>query len=169
MAPMTPMTPMTPSTTDQRLGDQLLTALFSNRLRWLKIATLGALLLAGGWHLSWSLDREIVDIGEMLADPAAHVGHPVMLGNFKVVSIDGDQAELWSPWTPAVAHPCPAELRVGDAISLRGTFGADQRILADEWSIHDLLWVKKVIGLTGMALALGLVAWELVALRRARA
>ena len=92
-----------------------------------------------------------------------------MLGNFKVVSIDGDQVELWSPWTLAVAYPRPDELKLGDAISLRGTFQADQRIRADEWSIHDLLWIKKIIGLSGMALALGLVAWELVALRRARA
>jgi|ETNmetMinimDraft_26_1059896.scaffolds.fasta_scaffold83132_2 hypothetical protein len=160
---------MAPSTTEPSAGDRLARALFSDRLRGLKIAALTALLLAGGWHLSWSLDREIVDISEMLADPEAHVGHPVMLGNFKVVSIDGDQVELWSPWTLAVAYPRPDELKLGDAISLRGTFQADQRIRADEWSIHDLLWIKKIIGLSGMALALGLVAWELVALRRARA
>lgn len=160
---------MAPSTTESSAGERLLRALFSDRLRGIKIAALAALLLAGGWHLSWRLDRDIVDIGEMLADPGAHAGQPVMLGNFKVVSIDGDQAELWSPWTPAVAYPRPDDLKVGDAISLRGTFQADQRILAEEWSIHHLLWVKKVIGLTGMALTLGLVAWDLVALRRARA
>jgi len=159
---------MAPSTTDPRRG-RLLASLLSDRHRWLKFAALTVLLLGGGWHLSWRLDRDIVDIGEMLADPDAHVGQPVMLGNFKVVAIRGDEAELWSPWTPALAHPCPAELQVGDAVSLRGTFGADHRILADTWSVHELLWLKKAIGLAAMALVIGLVGFELIALRRPRA
>lgn len=141
----------------------------SDHLRWLKVLLLAALLAAGGYHLSWRMDRDVVDVGEMLADPAAHVGGPVLLGNFKVVSIGADGAELWSPWAVTHASPVPPELQVGDAISLRGTFGSDQRIEASEWKIHELLWLKKLIGLTALALVLCLVTWELLALRRSHA
>ncbi len=138
-------------------------------LRWLAVLALAALLLAGGWHLSWSLDREITDIGEMLAEPEAHVGEAVMLGNFLVVSVDGDQAELWSPWCVTFAHPHPDDLAVGDAISLRGTFGEDHRIRAAEWRVHEGLWLKKLIGLGAFALVIGLAVWDLLPRRRARA
>lgn len=141
----------------------------SDRLRWLKVLFLAALLAASGWHLSWRMDRDVVDVGEMLADPDTHVGGPVLLGNFKVVSIDAEGAELWSPWAVTQASPVPQELQVGDAISLRGTFGPDRRIRASEWKIHELLWLKKLIGLTALALVLLLVTWELLALRRSHA
>ena len=161
--------PTAPSTTAPRSRGLPPGHPLSDRFRWLKVLALAALLGAGGWHLSWRMDRDVVDVGEMLAAPEAHAGHPVYLGNFKVVSIEADQAELWSPWAVTRAHPVPPDLQVGDAISLRGTFGLDQRIAAAEWKVHEGLLVKKLIGISALGLVLLLVLWELLALRRARA
>jgi len=141
----------------------------SDRLRWIKVAALIALLGAGAVHLSWRLDRLIVRVDEMMADPDVYAGEPVLLGNFKVLAIENGEAELWSPWIVVRVRPIPAGLEVGHAVSLSGSFDGKSGVDAEHWRIHRELIVKKAIGILSLLLCLALATWDLWLLRRSRA
>lgn len=141
----------------------------SDNGRWPRVGVLAIVLLAGGWHLTRSLDVAVVDLAEMLAEPDAHVGETVMLGNVRVVAMEGDSVDLWSPWTPARATPPPEGLAIGDPVSLVGTFGADGRVHVEQWQVHEQLKLKKGIGISVLALAIALAWWDLRRERSARA
>ena len=141
----------------------------SDRLRWVKVAGLIAILGVGAWHLSWRLDRSIVHIDEMIADPDRYAGEPVLLGNFKVLAIEGDAADLWSPWVVVRARPIPADLEEGHAISLTGTFDGVRGVDAVSWRIHHELLLKKAIGILALLLCLALASWDLWMHGRTRA
>ena len=141
----------------------------SDRLRWAKVAALIALLGVGAWHFAWRLDRTITHVDEMIADPDRHLGDRVLLGNFKVVAIEEDAADLWSPWIVVRARPIPADLELGHAISLAGTFDGVSGVDAITWRIHRELKLKKGIGILSLFLCLALATWDLWMHRRARA
>jgi hypothetical protein len=157
-----------PPTTD-------LPAWLSNRGRAWKIAALTGLLLLGGWHLSWRLDRAYLDVGEMMADPAAHQGEDVLLGAFRVLEIHREEstdgsAQLWAPWTdPVVATPIPDELEVGHLASVDGFFHGEDQVVARRWKIHRRMKVKKAIGLAALVMVLALASHDLWTWRRRRA
>jgi len=141
----------------------------SDRLRWIKVAVLALVLGAGAWHFSWRLDRNIVDVVEMMAAPQEHAGEQVLLGNFKVIAVDGSEAELWSPWVTVRARPVPADLVAGQAISLSGTFDGVSGVDAATWRIHRELLLKKAIGILALLLCATLASWDLWMHRRSRA
>lgn len=157
-----------PSTTD-------LPTLLSNRGRVWKIATLAGLLLLGGLHLSWRLDRAYVDVGEMMAEPGAHQGDTVLLAAFRVVGIDradptNASARLWAPWTDSVTvSPVPDDLEEGHLVSVDGSFHGVDEVVARRWKIHRRMKVKKAIGLVALVLVVGLAGYDLRAWRRQRA
>jgi hypothetical protein len=162
------MTTTAPSTTD-------IPVLLSNRGRVWKITALAGLLLLGGWHLSWRLDRTYVDVGEMMADPSAHQGEDVLLAAFRVLEVqrpgsaDGS-AQLWAPWTdPVVATPIPDDLEVGHLVSLDGSFHGEDQVVARQWKIHRRMKVKKAIGLVALAMVVVLAGHDLWTWRRRRA
>ncbi len=144
-------------------------ALLSDRGRALKIALLVVVLALGGWHLAWRLDVAHFDVAEMMAEPTAHQGDRVMLAAFRVVSIEGDRAELWSPWSEVDASPVPADLEEGQLISMTGTFHGTRSVTAEQWKVHRRMKFKKAIGLAAMVLVVALAVVDLRAWRRGRA
>jgi len=106
-------------------------------------------------------------VSEMDADPTAHLGERVMLGNFKVTAIEGECADLWSPWAQVTACPIPADLELGHPVSMSAVYRGEGRVEATTWRIHRQLWIKKVVGLSALMLTVGLVGWDLR--RRGRA
>lgn len=140
-----------------------------------KIAALAGLLLLGGWHLSWRMDRTFVDVGEMMAEPAAHQGDDVQLSSFRVLevhrveAVDGS-ALLWAPWTdPVLVTPIPDELEAGHLVSVDGSFHGEDRVVARRWKIHRRMKMKKAIGLVALAMVVALAGWDLWVWRRRRA
>lgn len=144
-------------------------ALLSDRGRVLKIALLAGLLALGGWHLSWRLDVAHFDVAEMMAEPDAHQGDRVMIAAFRVVSVEGDRAELWSPWSEVAASPVPDEVEVGDLVSMTGTFEGTRSVRTEQWKVHRRMKFKKAIGLVAMVLVGALAVVDLRAWRRSRA
>jgi len=138
----------------------------SDRLRWLKLPLLLAALIASGVHLGRVGDRETVYVDEMLAEPAQYHGEDVYLGQFRVERIEGDRAWLWSPWVEIAAAPIPAGLAAGDPVSVRGTFQRDGTVQVDTWRVHELLWIKKAVGIVASLGALVLMTMALVRGRR---
>lgn len=142
----------------------------SDHLRWIKVAALVALLVAAGVYLGWAVDDATVFVEEMFEDPQAHHGAEVYLGQFRVHAVEGDVAELWSPWVQVRVAPVPEWVATGDAVSVTGHFQRDGSVLVDRWVVHELLWVKKLVGVLatlGVFVAGGWVWWREGRRRRA--
>lgn len=141
----------------------------SDRLRVVKMVMLLGLLALGSCYLAWRLDGEHVDVLEMNIAPDLYAGSDVYLGNFRVMAIGAQSADLWSPWVEVRAHPIPSDLEVGQAVSLVGTFEGPGEVRADEWDIHVHQKTKKAIGVLSLVLVLSLAGWDLWCTRRRRA
>ena len=134
----------------------------SGRWRWIKVLALALLLGIGAVHLTMALDAGVVDVSEMMEDPARYAGRQVYVGQFRVVQVAEGSAELWSPWAVVRAWPVPDDLRRGDVASLVGEFQADSSVRAIEWKIQRLMKLKKAIGLLALLLVVVIGAWDVL-------
>ncbi len=125
------------------------------------LVALGAL----GLHAMEAVGGRVQGWAACVADPVAHAGIPVVLPLHDLTTREGATLGLSQSWRdiPVVVDgPLPAELAVGDVVSVHGVCaGPPARVAATELRTHPLRPWKEGLGVVGLALWLLSLPWAL--------
>ncbi|MFH1469412.1 MAG: hypothetical protein ABIO70_33815 [Pseudomonadota bacterium] len=135
--------------------------MLSDRHRWLKLLVpIVALVALCAWY-AWRASTIAVGYARCMADPAAHDGEVLELSLWSVDEVQADRYLIsrTEQGVPVIAPT--AGLAPGQTVSVVARFDANAAALMEQHrEIHHLRRAKYALGILGMALFLGYVAWH---------